>query len=278
MQGITEFLPISSSGHLIIVGRAVGVNYMPLGFELLTHLATLLAVIVVMRKTLFGLVRKPFQKMNLLIIVATLPTVVIFLIFRNVFESAFDGRWLAFCFLITAIVLFVSGMLGRKARGGMPGMRSLQMNKKQSTLAVGDAHRASRNDIKELSFLDATIIGIIQGTAGLPGISRSGVTIAGAKMLGQDQQTAANFSFLIAIPIIIGASIFQFVGVGLSADAFGVSVAAAAAGFLAAFITGFIAISLMLKLFSRISLDAFAIYLVVLALFVVLNDFVWFLF
>jgi len=252
VQGITEFLPISSSGHLIIFGRAIGVDYMPIGFELVTHLATLLAVIIAMRKTLFGLIKKPLQKTNLLVIVATVPTIIIFLAFRNVFENAFDGRWLAFCFLITAIVLFVSGMAGRKK------YNSKTLSKE-----------------RPMSFLDAAIIGIIQGGAGLPGISRSGVTIAGAKLLGQDQKTAANFSFLIAIPIIIGASVWQFVGGGFSFD---IAVAVAAAGFITAFITGYIAVTIMLKLFSRISLDAFAIYLVILALFVVLNDFVWLLF
>jgi len=245
IQGVTEFLPISSSGHLIIVGRAIGVDYMPLGFELLTHLATLLAVIIAMRSTVWGLVKKPFQKTNLLIIVATVPTVVMFLVFHNIFEDAFDGRWLAFCFLITAIFLFVSGIVKRK------------------------------NERQELGVLDAAIIGIMQGFAGMPGISRSGITISSGKLLGLNQKTAANFSFLIAIPIILGASIWQFVSGGFSFD---VTVWVAITGFIAAFVSGFIVVIFFLKLFSRMSLNGFVVYLVALSLFMVLNDFVLFLF
>ena len=233
VQGLTEFLPISSSGHQIIAGRLLGIDHVPLGFELLTHIATLLAVCIAMRKTLWALLKKPKQKMNLLVIVATVPTVIIFFVLRTFFESAFDGRWLAVCFAATAVLLFVSGMIKTK------------------------------NSDKKLGFLDAAIIGIAQGAAGMPGISRSGATIATAKLLGQSQENAASFSFLISIPIIIGATIWQFVGGGFS---FGIAVLPAIAGFIASFIVGFFSITFMLRLVKKMSLNGFSIYLIGLAL------------
>jgi len=255
VQGATEFLPISSSGHQIIAGRIIGLSYVPLGFELLTHLATLLAVIIAMRKILFPLIRRPLQKINFLIIVATVPTVIIFFVFRGLFEQAFDGRWLAICFVITAIILFVSSL------------------KKEKQLSKSNSVPLANN--KKIGFLDAAIIGVAQGAAGMPGISRSGITIGTAKLLGQNQTDAARFSFLISIPLILGASLWQFISSGFS---FGISVAPAIGGFLAAFVSGFIAITLFMKLISRFSLNGFSIYLVALAIFMLLNDLVFMLF
>ena len=246
IQGLTEFLPISSSGHLIIAGRMLGISYMPLSFELVAHMGTLLAIVITMRKTVWGLVKKPLQKTNALLIVATVPTILIFLVFRNVFEVAFDGRWLALCFVITAAVLLISSMVHYK---------------KPKT---------------EFSFLDAAIIGIAQGATGFPGISRSGTTIASGKLLGAEQKTAANFSFLLAIPLIMGATVWQIATTGLSLDA--LPIAALIAGFIASFISGLFAVKFMLKLLQKFSLNAFSIYLILLAAFMLLNDFIFMLF
>ena len=349
VQGLTEFLPISSSGHLIIFGRIVGISHMPLSFELITHIATLLAVMLAMRKSVFTLAKKPLQKTSLLIILATVPTIIIFLVFRNVFESALDGRWLAFCFLITALVLLTSNMIRvKRSSNGQPvaaarlGVNNAQptvgdtdlilvpqCNSRKRSVTGGTSLRSasptknasstpltpnSQSQIttnhqspalnhnqspiprhlspirpqhsqrpstltshlkNHLSILDALIIGILQGIAGLPGISRSGITISGAKMLGAEQKAAAEFSFLIAIPIIIGATLFHFISHGFSLD---ISIAAAIVGFITAFLTGFIAVSFMLKLLKKFSLDGFAIYLVLLSTFLLLNDYVLMLF
>ena len=245
VQGLTEFLPVSSSGHQIVAGRILGLSYVPLGFELVTHLATLLAVVIAMRKQFFSLVKRPLQKMNLNIIVATVPTVIIFLTFRNFFEGLLDGHLLALCFVITAILLWISSMIKHK------------------------------NTKAQIGILDAAIIGISQGVAGMPGISRSGATIATAKLLGQSQESAAHFSFLISIPIIIGASLWEFIGGGFS---FGIAVIPAIVGAVASFTVGFLAISLFLKLIKKIPLGGFSIYLIALAVFMVLNDFVFRLF
>lgn len=117
------------------------------------------------------------------------------------------------------------------------------------------------------------IIGVVQGCAALPGVSRSGATISAGVMLGQERQASARFSFLLSIPVIIGSSVIEIAGGGLNSISFWILFF----GFAAAFVSGFFALKLMLKLFSR-SADYFAIYLLALSILLLLNDFVlhWF--
>jgi len=249
LQGLTEFLPISSSGHLILAGHVLGVSEMPLIFELIVHLATLLAIVIVMRKTVWSLVKKPLQKTNALLIVATIPTVIIFFIFRSLFESAMDGRFLIYCFGITAILLLVSGT-----------KRKVAKNKNADTL-------------KPLpTFIDAPIIGIAQGVAGFPGISRSGITIATAKLLGVEQSKAAEFSFLLSVPIILGSSLFAIIE-GSNSSFSGVSAVSLLVGFVTAFVTGLACVKFMLKLLQSRSMTPFAVYLIILVVFLIVNRF-----
>ncbi|MCL2675854.1 MAG: undecaprenyl-diphosphate phosphatase [Firmicutes bacterium] len=240
IQGLTEFLPISSSGHTILAGRILGVEA-NLAFELILHLATLCAVIIVMRKDIFALVKKPFQKETGLLLSATAVTTVILLLFLDFFKSTFDGQFLPYCFIITAIMLLCAGFFKQSQR--------------------------------KMTYLDALIIGVVQGCAALPGISRSGSTIAAGTMLGQERGRAARFSFLLSIPVIIGSSVVEITGGGLS----GVAFLPLFFGFFAAFVSGLLALRLMLKLFSR-SADYFAIYLLALSILLLLNDFIlhWF--
>ncbi|MCL2797100.1 MAG: undecaprenyl-diphosphate phosphatase, partial [Firmicutes bacterium] len=253
-QGLTEFLPISSSGHLILAGKLAGIGTMPLAFELMTHLATLLAVVIALRKPIISLIKKPFQKMTAVLIVATIPTAIIFFVFKTFFESAFDGRYLLYCFGATAILLMVTEWArggktkneerkakndGRKANlqpvGDDPS-GFMQIIGRDALIApdnmpnvIGGAMRASRPTIgvssckssqkklpvphspSTVHFLDAIIIGIAQGMAGMPGISRSGATICTGRLLGVDRKTSAEFSFLLSIPIILGSCAWGFI-------------------------------------------------------------------
>jgi undecaprenyl-diphosphatase len=247
VQGFTEFLPISSSGHLIITGKLLGFYEMPLSFELTAHLATLLAVIIALKKPLLKLIKKPFQKKTLLIVIASVPTAIIFLLFKGLFKSAFDGRYLIYCFLATAIFLFVSDIAYNKTAAKKPAMLKTSP-----------------------TVLDAAFIGIAQGVAGLPGISRSGATIAAAKILGVSKPEAAEFSFLISVPIIIASALFGLIG---EKSAAGVSALPLFTGFLSAFLSGYAAVSFMLKVVSKHGSYIFSMYLIIISVFLIVNKF-----
>lgn len=246
VQGLTEFLPVSSSGHLILVSQILGLEKMSVGFELICHLGTLLAVIIALNKDILAVIKKPLGKPMRLIVVATIPTVIIVVAFRGFFRSAFGGEYLVYGFLITAILLLIVGFAPRKATPN-----------------------------KQMSYLDAVIIGTAQGIAALPGISRSGSTIAAGSLLGLDRATSARFSFLICIPIIIGSSLVELItnGVGVS-----IGVLPLLIGFFTSFASGFFAIKVMLKLLNKFNLDIFAIYLFILSTLMLLNQFLIHLF
>ena len=246
VQGVTEFLPVSSSGHMILVGRLLGIRHMPLSFELVTHLATLLAVLIALRKPVWKLVKKPFSKKTALLLTATVPTVLIFFLFQSFFRSAFDGRFLIYSFGVTAVLIFVTGFFPLKKRAEPQSLKPLP------------------------SFLDAAFIGIAQGIAGLPGISRSGATICTARIAGVEKEAAAEFSFLLSVPIIIGSSLFEFIGDGSAGM---VSAGALFIGFLTAFAVGFICINFMLKFVAKRGMNGFAVYLMILTVFLFVDKF-----
>ena len=247
LQGLTEFLPISSSGHLILFGKLLGVQNVPLAFELLTHLATLAAVLICLRKPVLTLVKKPFQKTTLLLIIATVPTVVIFLVFKAFFESAFDGRYLPYAFGATAVLLLASEFFG--------GAKKAVLSPKPTG---------------GITVTDALILGVVQGLSGLPGISRSGVTISAGRLLGQERKIAAEFSFLLSIPIILGSCAWGLTGGAFSLD---ISVWVTIAGFLAAFISGLLCVKFMLHFVAKHSMNGFAVYLLLLTAFLILDRF-----
>lgn len=235
LQGLTEFLPISSSGHMLLAARLVNVK-ISLAEQLIMHLATLLAVVVVLKNDILGMIKRPLQRENRLIVLATIPTVIVVFFLRDLVDSPLSQTLLPYCFLITAIMLLGSGFFKSKVK-------------------------------KEISYLDALIIGIVQGFAAFPGISRSGSTISTSLMLGNDRQKSARFSFLLSIPIIVGSSIVEVWGGGLGSVHF----LSLATGFLSAFLSGFLALKFMLKWLGA-SFDYFAIYLLALSVLLILND------
>lgn len=189
VQGLTEFLPVSSSGHLVLVGDRLGITEPGLFLPILLHLGTLAAVLIVYRKDVLellrGLTRGQWRE-PLLIVLATLPAVFVGLVLKSSIESAFgEARAAASCLLATAVILF----LGDRAR--------------KSRVTKGDEGRA------QLSVRDAFVIGVAQAVAILPGISRSGSTISVALLLGIRSDRAARFSFLMSIPAICGATVLE---------------------------------------------------------------------
>ncbi len=248
-QGLTEFLPVSSSGHLAVLEKIFGQT---LGFtakeahlfNVLVHLATVLAVILVFRKTIIELFTSLFKKTEyqnfktsnrlrlvVLIIIATIPTGIIGILGKKVFARITDSLLLiGFMFFITAILLIITHFI-----------------KKEEIY-----------EYQKISFLKAFILGIVQGIAVAPGISRSGSTIACSRFLGISREKAGEFSFLIAIPAIIGAAILELPGSGLGNSGWHVFLL----GFFAALITGYFSLKFLLVFIRKGKLHYFGYYVI----------------
>ena len=254
VQGATEYLPVSSSGHLVIAQHLFGLEEPALFFDIVLHLGTLVAVVWYYRKDLVKLVSESFAGLQnlasghswketlrlypgfrfaLLIVVGTIPTAVIGLAFEDTFERLFGSvRLVGLMLILTGTVL----LLTRFARGG-------------------------GRDAAEMTWVDALIIGVVQGLAITPGISRSGVTIAAALLLGIERETAARYSFLLSIPSILGALLLR---IGGAED--GVGTTALVVGFGAAALTGYFCLALLVRLVKKGRLSWFAPYCFALGL------------
>lgn len=232
VQGLTEFLPVSSSGHLVLFEKLFGISEGNLAFNIVVHLGSLLAVIICYRKTLFDMVKKPFDKKTYLLIAATIPTVVIFFLFRDFFEDSFSGAYLGVCFLVTSVMLVFCSIF---MRGGSS---------------------------QKIDYKTAIVMGLFQGFAIVPGVSRSGSTLTGGLCMGADRKEVADFSFLMSIPVILGSLVLEIVSGGF-ADA---QILPLVFGFVFSFLSGLLSIKFMLKLIKDKSLYPFAIYLVIVSI------------
>lgn len=236
VQGASEFLPISSSGHLLLLEK-LGVGQESLFFNIMVHVSTLVAVLIALRKSWWQIVRHPKQKMTGYIFCACVPTVVLALIFKYLAPSLLDGLLLGFGFVLTATLLIVAELL-------KPAQPTL-LNTKKSILT-----------------------GVLQGIAVLPGVSRSGATISALTVQGVDKSTAANFSFLLSIPIILGSAALEIVEIVHGGAGLDVEILPLIIGTVAAFISGLISIKFFLKLIAKHSMIGFAIYTLLLGLIV----------
>ncbi|MCL1996618.1 MAG: undecaprenyl-diphosphate phosphatase [Defluviitaleaceae bacterium] len=244
LQGIAEFIPISSSGHLLLLQQIFGIEENLFTFTIVVHVGTLIPVLVIYFNRVKSLIRNPFQKMTLLLILGILPTVVVTLLFRDFIDRLFTGEFLAIGFLVTAVLLFVI-----------------------------DRSQSGRKKVRDISYFDAVFVGIIQAVAIAPGVSRSGSTIFGGVVRGFDKKSAANFSFLLSIPAIIGATMLEIfsIATGETATEFLLSTPVIV-GFFSSMIAGYLAIKAMLKLIVVSKLKYFAYYLIVLGLFMLADQ------
>ena len=238
IQGLTEFLPVSSSGHLEIAKALFGDNSLPeesLTFTVILHFATALSTLVIFRKEVLEIFKGIFQfKWNeefqfaLKIIISMLPAVVIGVLFEEQLESFFGGK-----LLLVGCMLLVTALL----------------------LLLADR---AKNTTKNVSFNNAFLIGISQAIAMLPGISRSGATISTSVLLGIDRTRAARFSFLMVVPLIFGKVAKDILGGEISLESSQIGVMSI--GFVAAFISGLFACNWMITLVKKSKLSYFAIY------------------
>jgi len=251
VQGLTEFLPVSSSGHLVLMQKIFGVNAPGLFFDTMLHIGTLSAVFAVLWKDIWEILKKIIQPLTGYLIIATIPAVLFALAFKDKIESAFEsGRFLGVCFLITSALLVTAEQLAKRA----------------------EVKRSGEN----MNWLDALIIGIFQAIAIPPGISRSGATISGALCRKLDRDFAARFSFLLSIPAILGALVLQVkdLAKGEAAANEVIGVIPVVAGTITAAIVGFFAVKLMIKIVRENSLYGFAIYTAAIGVLVLIDQFV----
>lgn len=246
LQGVAEFLPISSSGHLAVAQVLFGLDEVPLLFDIFLHLATLAAVCLYFWKKIWVLlkslgrwiIRKPLEdsdksnlKMIVAIILSTIVTGVIGVI-TSKFIPDMPVKIICAGFIVTAALLIISSILEKKSDNN-----NLIPNKKQ-----------------------ALFIGLMQGFGTLPGISRSGSTIAGALLCKVDRKTAGDYSFIISIPAILGAFILELKDLGEVSQSVGA--APIAAGCAAAFAVGYISLTFLMKMIRKGKLQWFALYLI----------------
>lgn len=249
VQGLTEFLPVSSSGHLEIAKYFLGDDSIGEESLLMTvtlHAATALSTLVVFRKEVAEIFKGLFQfkyneetAFSLKIILSMIPAVLVGLFFEDMIEHMFNQQM-----LLVGLMLIVTGVL------------------------LFFADRAKRTD-RAVSYRDALIVGLSQAVAILPGISRSGATISTSVLLGIDRERAARFSFLMVIPLIFG-KVAKDVLDGAFAES-GVNTLALGVGFVAAFFTGMLACVWMIKLVRNSKLTYFSVYCFIVAALVILG-------
>jgi undecaprenyl-diphosphatase len=251
LQGLTEFLPVSSSGHLVVARRFMGLADIPVLFDVLMHLPTLLAVILVFRRRLAAIVLsivhglkgsadesdRVHLRLLAVLALATVATAVIGLVAARLMgDEGLPTRLVGVLFLATAAILIAS----RRAR--------------------------AEKGYAELGVREAIFTGFAQGLGVLPGVSRSGITLSASLLSGMKREEAGEYTFLLAIPAILGALVLKIDEAG----ALGVPVATVAAGLVASFVAGLVALLLLLRVVRRGRMHLFAFYLVPLGLLVVL--------
>ena len=229
VQGLAEFLPISSSGHLLLFETWFGITDGGLLLTLILHLATLLAVVVVYRRRLWALIRHPWCPETAYLVVATVITCGLVLLFKDVIDGLFTVAALPYLFLGCGVYLLLPTLFKPRER--------------------------------QRPWVQAIAMGFAQGVAVVPGLSRSGMTITTGRLAGMDAAAATDFSFLMSLPIICASLVYEiFRGGSVESLGFGNIVLA----FVVAFVAGIIAIKWMLNLTRRIDLRWFAFYLLFL--------------
>ncbi|MBR4002179.1 MAG: undecaprenyl-diphosphate phosphatase [Bacteroidales bacterium] len=247
VQGLTEFLPVSSSGHLVIFRELLGAEApSDLVFEITVHVATALATIVVFRKQILDLLQGLFKfKYNqqtefiAKLVVSMIPVAIVGFFFKDKVEELFSSLLVVGCALmVTALLLFLSDRVKARKEG------------------------------KEITFGQALVMGLGQAVAVIPGLSRSGTTISAGLLSGASRNKVAEFSFLMVLVPILGEAFLDLVGGDLAASS--ISIAPLLLGFLAAFFSGLFACKAMIALVKKAGLKWFALYCAIVGLIVII--------
>jgi undecaprenyl-diphosphatase len=267
VQGLTEFLPVSSSAHLVIAPELLGTQS-SLAFDTLLHVGTLVAVIGYFWKDITSMIKSfvsslldipqgkfkegvaddPYKRLAWLVMVGTIPAGLMGVLFKSKFEALFNSVTIVgFFLLVTGVILWGSEWIAKR-----------NIDKKGK-------------DVKEVSFTNSLVIGVFQGLAIAPGISRSGSTIAAGLFSGLERKLAARYSFLLSIPAILGAALIQAKDI-VSFDA---NTEVLIAGFLSAAIFSYLAVKFMMGYIQKHSLNLFAIYCWIVGALTIIISMVW---
>ncbi len=248
VQGLAEFLPISSSGHLNLLQALFGVNVEhQLLFNILLHVGTLAAVAVVFWKDWVEMILHPIKnKTLLLLVIASLPALAAKILFDEPLDYVeTHNSLLGVCFLLTGLMLLLTQRLSQR-----------------------NAQRGVENH--EVGVVEALTMGCLQAVGMLPGVSRSGSTIFGGVTARLDRQTAAKFSFMMSAPAIVGGLLSESMAVMKEGISIGGDLPAIAVGMVVAGLSGYFAIRFFLKLISKATLNWFALYVIVLGIVVII--------
>jgi len=253
VQGLTEFLPVSSSGHLIVVPKLLGWNdpfIESLAFSVMLHISTLAALLIYFRADWLRLVpaglaairdrslrADPDRRLAWLLVVATIPAVIAGVLLNDLVETSFrDYHLVAITLVIGAAILWVADRTGRKTKG-----------------------------VDEVTFPVAFGVGVAQALALVPGISRSGISISAGLFAGLDRASAARFSFLMATPVVAGAGVWELKKLLTGEAGVDVALMPLLVGMIAALVSGLAAISILLRFLRTHSTTVFVAYRIVLA-------------
>ena len=256
IQGVSEFLPISSSGHLVLLYNLFGVDNSTRLLSILFHIATLLSVIIYYRKELITLIRHPLCPTNRKIIVTTVITCLLVLAIKPIIDRLFDGKYLFVFFIITAVLLLISEYIHERN----------SLNNRIKNILLPSINILDLS----ITYKQAIIIGLTQGIACIPGISRSGSTIAVSRICGVGS-VAPDYSFLISIPIIIASLVLEILS-GESLASY--PIIPLTISLIICSVVGFLSIKLVRSLTEKNKLSVFSYYLIALsAILVILSLF-----
>ena len=243
LQGVTEFLPISSSGHLVLAESFLGLKVENLkSFDVFVHLATFLVIMIYFWSDVKKLIlfEKSYRKLIAYIIIGTLPAVIVGFLWGDLLDEVFrNARSVAALMIMVGGIFILAEIFYKK-------------------LAV-------KKNLEEMNWKHSLVIGLAQALALVPGISRSGATIVGGIVQGVKREDAAKFSFLLGLPAMLGA--FTLTAFKMStADFQAINIGPSLAGFIAAILFGLISVSLLMKFLKNNSLNVFAVYRILLGI------------
>ncbi|MCL2540050.1 MAG: undecaprenyl-diphosphate phosphatase [Firmicutes bacterium] len=234
VQGFVEFLPISSSGHLVIAEHLFSVNFNFVMLNVVLHLATLIAVIIFYRKKVWYMITHPFCSLNKKLLIATIPAIVAVLLFKSFVEAANHSiLFVGIGFLITAVLIGAAGFLAK---------RTIKPN--------------------PVGYRTSVFMGLAQAIAVLPGISRSGATLAIGLLDGAERKQTLEFSFLMSIPIIIASAVYELVFKNPFAGLVTGDILSLLLASCVAFAAAVFGIKLMQRLVEKVKFGWFVLYLV----------------
>ncbi|MCA9385175.1 undecaprenyl-diphosphatase UppP [Candidatus Dojkabacteria bacterium] len=251
LQGVTEFIPVSSSGHLLLFPFLFGWDVQPTAFDIVVHIGTLAALLIYFRKKLFLLLRNSIELVHqkkttslknslaVKIAIGTLPAIFVGALFTEIINETFKSPLIASLSLITIGILF---------------------------LVPERLWKSSKVDLKEISTKDSIIIGLFQVLAFIRGTSRSGITILGGLVRGLTREQATEFSFLLGIPIIALAGAYELININ---ELLQIGIPTILVGLTSSFLSGYLAITFMMKFVKKHGLLIFGVYRIILGIIVI---------